>query len=71
MSSLDCLKFQCLVMSRVMAGSLTVTLSHIAKCLFCAEILAFLADSRLRSQGPNTRCFYLLQWYAPDEVLPC
>ena len=34
---------------------LTVSLSDIAKCLFCVEILAFLAESR--PLGPFPRCF--------------
>jgi len=36
---------------------LTVSLSGIVKCLFCAETLGFLAESR--SLGPLTRCLVL------------
>jgi len=33
---------------------LTVSLSDIARCLFCVETLTFLAESR--PLGPSTRC---------------
>jgi len=39
-----CLEFPCLVMSH--NWILTVSLSGRAKCLLCAETLAFLAESR-------------------------
>ena len=48
-----CLEFPCLVMSHV-SCLMTVSLSGIVKCLFCAETLTFLAE--VRPQGPFIHC---------------
>jgi len=52
----SCLEFPCLVMSP-RDCVLTVSLSGIAKCLFRAEALAFLAESR--PLVPFTRCLLI------------
>jgi len=47
-----CLEFPCLVMSYDCV--VNISLSRIAKCLFCAEALAFPAESR--PLGPLSGC---------------
>jgi len=52
-----CLLFPCLIIYRV-SRLPWLYLSDIAKCLFCAETLAFLAECR--PQGQSTLAVYLL-----------
>lgn len=54
----SCLEFPCLVIPVSRDCVLTMSLSGIAKCLFCAETLAFLAECR--PLGPFTH--YLLTY---------